>query len=376
MATKKNLKRRVATPKAEVATRVSQGDFPALSLDQALRVPKALNDDFAGRSAAPHDIALAINMSPTSGPWRSLCGAAIAYGLTEGGYAADAIKLTPLGRRIVAPEAEGDDRMARVEAILRPRVMRLFFEKYDRAKFPQDAIAQNVLVSLGLPRNRAEDALESLKQNGRLVGIIRETKTGPFVSIGLPAVSSGGEDSTERDVAASNHASLRAKAFDSDEKDEVVGPESMRATQSGTNNRVFISHGKNKSVVTQIRELLTFGGFEPVISVDQERTAISVPEKVFEDMRTSSAGVIHVSGEGKLLDEHGESRVFINQNVLIEIGAALALYGKRVVLLVERGLSLPSNLQGLYRCEYEGDKLDYEATMKLLKTFNQFKASN
>ena len=225
MATKKNLKRRVATPKAEVATRVSQGDFPALSLDQALRVPKALNDDFAGRSAAPHDIALAINMSPTSGPWRSLCGAAIAYGLTEGGYAADAIKLTPLGRRIVAPEAEGDDRMARVEAILRPRVMRLFFEKYDRAKFPQDAIAQNVLVSLGLPRNRAEDALESLKQNGRLVGIIRETKTGPFVSIGLPAVSSGGEDSTERDVAASNHASLRAKAFDSDEKDEVVGPE-------------------------------------------------------------------------------------------------------------------------------------------------------
>ena len=76
------------------------------------------------------------------------------------------------------------------------------------------------------------------------------------------------------------------------------------------------------------------------------------------------------------MDEHGESRVFINQNVLIEIGAALALYGKRVVLLVERGLSLPSNLQGLYRCEYEGDKLDYEATMKLLKTFNQFKASN
>jgi len=44
-----------------------------------------------------------------------------------------------------------------------------------------------------------------------------------------------------------------------------------------------------------------------------------------------------------------------------------------LVLLVEKGVVLPSNLQGLYRCEYEGDKLDYDSTMKLLKTFSQFK---
>ena len=39
---------------------------------------------------------------------------------------------------------------------------------------------------------------------------------------------------------------------------------------------------------------------------------------------------------------------------------------------VERGVTLPSNLQGLYRCEFEGDRLEYDATMKLLKTFSQF----
>jgi hypothetical protein len=38
----------------------------------------------------------------------------------------------------------------------------------------------------------------------------------------------------------------------------------------------------------------------------------------------------------------------------------------------QQGVELHSNLQGLYRCEYSGDKLDYEATMKLLKTFNPF----
>lgn len=35
--------------------------------------------------------------------------------------------------------------------------------------------------------------------------------------------------------------------------------------------------------------------------------------------------------------------------------------------------SLPSNLQGLYEIRYEGDRLDYEATMKLLEAFNEFR---
>ncbi|HEX3681501.1 MAG TPA: TIR domain-containing protein [Bryobacteraceae bacterium] len=118
---------------------------------------------------------------------------------------------------------------------------------------------------------------------------------------------------------------------------------------------------------------MVFGNFDPVVSVERETTAIPVPEKVFEDMRSCSAGVIHVGGEGKYLDSAGIEHTKLNDNVLIEIGGAMALFGKKIVLLVERGVALPSNLQGLYRCEFEGDKLDYDATMKLLKTFSQFR---
>ena len=78
------------------------------------------------------------------------------------------------------------------------------------------------------------------------------------------------------------------------------------------------------------------------------------------------------AGEGKYLDPDGNEHTKLNDNVLIEI-AAMALYGKKMILLVEKGVALPSNLQGLYRCEFEGDKLDYESTMKLLKTFSQFR---
>lgn len=373
MATKKTAPRVAAAGKktakaaeALTSSRVSQTELPSVSLDQALRIAKGLWDDFAGKAAAPHDIALAINMTPTSGPWRTLCGAAIAYGLTEGGYGAEEIKLLPLGRRIVAPEEEGDDSRARIEALLKPRIMREFFQKYDRAKFPQDAIAQNVLVSLGLPKDRAAAALDAIKDSGRKAGIIRDTKTGLFVALDLP-----------KGTARPSEQEVPEPTNDQQDEEKLVDgslvPPSI--TRPGSANRVFISHGKSRAIVTQIRELLTFGSLEPVVSVDREATAIPVPEKVFEDMRSCAAGVIHVGSEGELLDGQGNKHIHINQNVLIEIGAAMALYKKRVILLVEKGVQLPSNLQGLYRCEYTGDKLDYDATMKLLKTFNEFRAA-
>ena len=52
----------------------------------------------------------------------------------------------------------------------------------------------------------------------------------------------------------------------------------------------------------------------------------------------------------------------------------MALYGRKFILLVEKGASLPSNLQGLYEVRHEGGKLDYESTMKLLKAFNDFRS--
>lgn len=65
-----------------------------------------------------------------------MAGSSAAYGLTEGGVNAAEIKLTALGRKLVAPEQEGDDLTARREAILSPRISKEFFERYRRAKFP------------------------------------------------------------------------------------------------------------------------------------------------------------------------------------------------------------------------------------------------
>jgi hypothetical protein len=358
--------------KAPKRTYFKQADFPQTTLQQAQKIASAIVDNFASKEAAPPDIALAIAVSPTSSAWPLLTGSAIAYGLTDGGVNATTIKLTPLGRRLVSPEVEGDDLVARREALMKPRILKEFFERYRRAKLPNDTIAVNVLKSIGLPPDRAQSALEIVKANGRYAGIIRDTPTGPFVSLDAPGVP----------------APMATPALPEHEDDEEGAP--PPETIAGTAlpppppvspppafdpklSRVFISHGRQKAIVTQIKELLMFGHFDPIVSVERETTAIPVPEKVFEDMRSCGAGVIHVGSEGEYLDKDGNKYTKINDNVLIEIGAAMALYGKKVILLVEKGVTLPSNLQGLYRCDFDGDRLDYDATMKLLKTFSQFR---
>jgi predicted nucleotide-binding protein len=90
-------------------------------------------------------------------------------------------------------------------------------------------------------------------------------------------------------------------------------------------------------------------------------------------MRACGAAIIHIGSEMKLLDAEGKEHVVLNENVLIEIGAAMALYGEKFILLVEKGVKLPSNLSGLYEVRYEGEKLEYEATMKLLKALSELK---
>ena len=118
---------------------------------------------------------------------------------------------------------------------------------------------------------------------------------------------------------------------------------------------------------------MAYGSFEPVIAIERESAAKPVPEKVMDDMRECAAAVIHVSAEGTYKNAKGEEVPRINENVLIEIGAAMALYRRNFILVVEEGLTLPSNLQGLYECRYSGDELSMTATMKLLKAFKDFR---
>ena len=175
----------------------------------------------------------------------------------------------------------------------------------------------------------------------------------------------------ERSQAGEDSADI--EFFESGQiNDDLSAGRDEKALVPARGNRVFITHGKNLKILDQVKQILTFGKFDPVIAMEHETAAKSVPRKVMDEMRTCDAAVIHVSTDRVLYDQDGVEVPRINENVLIEIGAAMALYRDQFVLLVEEGVHLPSNLQGLYECRYQGAELNVEATMKLLKAFNEF----
>lgn len=169
---------------------VSQKEYPRHTLEEVLRIPRVVADHYGGSATEPIDVAASLEIKPTTGTFRTLTGAAVAFGLTDGGSGADAIGLTDLGRRAVMPTEEGDDEVALREALLGPRVYRDFLTQYDNKKLPPPQIMRNVLIKLGVPSAGAEKVAEQLLVSAEQAKALQTINGDRFVRLRLEARSS------------------------------------------------------------------------------------------------------------------------------------------------------------------------------------------
>lgn len=352
-------------------------DFPKFPLREAIAVAEAIENENGGKPLPPTDLAIAIGKSPGSSGFRALLSASIKYGLTGGSFNSDRVEVRDLGSRLAMPVGEEDRSTALVEAALSPPTFRSIFDHFRGKKLPElQFFAATVVREFGVPRDHAEQCVSIFIENARMAGLIRNANSGQWLAgdASMFRTKVNHEDISSDPGTANGSEQQTSGGLGS----AVItgGPTSNHGIKEGSdaqNRRVFVTHGKNKNLVPQLRELLSFGQFEPVVSVDRESVAKPIPDKVMDDMRSCGAAIIHVDAEREMMTQSGEKEIVLNGNVLIEIGASLALYGRRFILLVERGVRLPSNLSGLYEVRYEGERLDGEATLKLLKAFNEFK---
>lgn len=367
-------------PQAQKQARayVSQDDVPAYSLSEALRVPQAIVDHYGSGATAPIDVASALNLQPASTSFRMLCGAALAYGLTDASAKATSITPTELSKRILTPLAEGDDLLAKREAVMKPRVLKEFLTKYSGNAIPREDIGHNVLRSMGVPNDRTSAVWALIIETAESVGYIKKIKDKSYVHLGA-----GPAPAPNVAVAAIEAAAIPDPAFEgSDLEPSQLGVAVTTPTLTTPvgrvnlqNRKVFITHGKNMAFIEPLKKLLGFGEMIPVVSVEKQSVSLPVPYKVMNDMRECAAAIIHVDGEQQLIDKEANEHTVINPNVLIEIGAAMALYGRRFILLVRDGVKLPSNLQGLYEVRYQGDALDGSVTIKLFEAISAMKST-
>ncbi len=355
-------------------------DFPKHSLKTAIRIATALEEKNSGNPMPPTNVAIAIDKSPGSSDFRVLLSSSIKYGLTVGSYNQSKVSLTALARDILEPTSDESKGKALAQAAFAPQIFGRIFDAYKNKKVPDPQFFQNALVrDFGVSREQASRCAAIFQENVECLGLVRQASTGKWLAsepVGFAFRDEPPELVGEEAAALSNQRPsaesraqqpLGAKAAGPGANSPAAGVADARA------RRVFITHGKNKGLIEPAKKLLAFGELEAVVAAEKQTVAQPVPEKVMEEMRSCGAAIIHVDDELRLLDKVANEHIVLNENVLIEIGAAMALYGRRFILVVKEGVKLPSNLQGLYEVRYDGDSLDGAATIKLLEAINDMK---
>jgi predicted nucleotide-binding protein len=334
-----------------------------------VRIAQALADEYGKQPTRPMEVAKAVNISPTSSIFKVLSGAAVAYGITDGGSQADLISLTDLGRRIVAPTEEGDDLVARREALLRPRIVREFLQRYDSSKVPSPSIGRNVLETMGVPADSADATFDLIVDGAREEGLLTEIQSKEWVNLGAAPAPAAAEDEPDED----------------DDPDEGIAPRPaalVRSTRSAGEppapdkrprpNAIFVGHGKNRKPLEQLKSTLDQLGIPHKEAVAEANRGRPIPQKVKETMEECGAAILIFSADDEFFDKDGESVWKPSENVVHELGAASVLYDNRIIIFKEEGVQLATNFSSIGYISFEKDKLDAKVN-DLLRELISFK---
>lgn len=338
--------------------------YPKYSLMDALRIAQSIKDNGAGKPFDRLDLAKSLNYSPASSGFRMLITASSRYGLTVGSYMAKEISLTPLGRSIMYPQNPEEKADGLKKALFNIPLFQRFFTDYENNKLPDvEYLANTLNRTYGIPAEDCADCYKMIVKNAEELKILDNISGSKWIHL-----SKLSKAEVKPILLPPSGEGEEVPAVIEEEKPPSVAPPSLPKMEKPI---VFISHSQNATIVDQLKTILDFGEFDFKIAEESETTAIPIPEKVFGLMRQCNCAIINVSADEE--EKKPDGTYGVNANVLTEIGGAFLQYNRKVILLVDKRVQLPSNLQGLYRCEYEGDELAFSTYQKLQKTLAEFR---
>jgi hypothetical protein len=340
-------------------------NYPALTLEEALEIPQAIQDGASGMPVRKLTLATLVNRSPSASGFRELLLASRAYGLTEGGVNADQFALTPLGQ-----DATGGDEVARQEAmknaVMNIEPFRVFFTAYDNKKVPSAAALKEFLVSnAGVPPDRAEDCIDHIMADAKFAGLLYELKSVHYVDLsGLhPQVAAGEVQEEEAElstvVAAEHPSTSPARPLD---VPVVRGQVEDGRQASSVSKKVFIAHGKNRTPLDQLKKMLDQFKVKYAVAVDEPNRGRPISTKVANLMRDECSSAIFIfTADERFVRETGDGEKEEvwrpSENVVYELGAASILYDRRIVIFKEKRVTFPSDFNDLGYIPFESDQL-------------------
>ena len=205
MAKKQSKSPEVKT-KGQPDRQIPSADLPRRSLEESLKIPKVIKDEYAGKLATWEDIAKGLNFSATNPNNKYILWAATAYGLVEKDES-DQFRLTETARKILAPTYDGENREGVIKAVAKPAILARFFSDYGASLLPSGDIFRNVLEQkYGIPQSRIDETIQLILENARYAGLLEEQPDGKRrLRSGNEAVGiASPESDTGPDVTISN----------------------------------------------------------------------------------------------------------------------------------------------------------------------------
>ncbi len=337
-------------------TRVTR-PYPSYTLEDSLSVASSIYNDNAGLPFDRELLAQELGTTPKSSAFTIRLNASAAYGLTEGGYNDDNIRLTELGETVVGSNGDPENQRAIVEAATFPDTFGRFFEMLDGKRLPENANLRSILQrDLGVHPNLTEECLQIILDNGEFAGIITETGGFRYVRLPVPqALDSPPQAPTSRTPPSDKRAVTKPHT-------EAEAPRTA-VKEADATNAIFIGHVGESLAANYVASLLDdFGISSSGPQIPEDDAGILVPPEVSQAMRDSNAAV--------LVFRSGDNAWSSRDKMIGMLGAASVLFEDRVVLLHEDGASLSIDLDGLNHIDFDHDRPG-ESGMNLLRALHR-----
>ena len=116
-----------------------------------------------------------------------------------------------------------------------------------------------------------------------------------------------------------------------------------------SSNKIFIVHGRDHNLLTQVENALMKLGLDPIVLQEQANNEKTIIEKIEECTDVGFGIVLYTPcDEGRLKSEDGKLKPRARQNVVLEHGYLMGKLGReRVCCLVSDDVEFPSDIQGV-----------------------------
>jgi predicted nucleotide-binding protein len=304
----------------------------------------------------PTDVAIAIDKSPGSSDFRVLLSSSIKYGLSTGSYNQSKVALTELARDIVSPTSDDAKNMALFQSAFTPPLFKSIFASYKGKKVPDMQFFQNALVrDFSVSREQAARCATIFYENADYLGLIRLATTGKWLASEPTGI-------TIREDAEEVVEAVRERSAQHDVTEEQASlPQTLAVLKTPSvpaKNAIFIGHGKNRVPLHQLEKFLSEYKIPHKIVVDEPNQGRPISQKVSDSMHGCGAAIIIFTADEEFKDLTGQVIFRPSENAIFELGAASALYGSRVVIFKETGVTFPTNFRDIGYIEFDKDRLD------------------